>query len=276
MHSFRSLLTLLAVSVTALAPLVHAIPSPTIQDRGLLTNPQDIELRSFDNDLVVRSPMSNAQRMRRGLAPNYPKRFHVPGQRLQARQSSAPSQCTAYTGVIAAQYTSALGVSTGYLDKDPNSFGEFAFTGDVSQALQVSFCETDGDVFSISTLNGVASYPFLTAVRGYSSTSDDITGSNYAYVGAGSQTSEGAHPGSTSNAFSVAAGVPEPSQSDIWTVDSSTHVLGAHWVNSDGSSGPYNLVYVPSSGAFAIVADVGAFTSNYGDAYPATFTFVSN
>ncbi|EJF62080.1 hypothetical protein DICSQDRAFT_146821 [Dichomitus squalens LYAD-421 SS1] len=252
--------------LAACATAVLTAPEPSRTTRNLSDNLYPVDVVTKPVALRDIVPLTNAQRLARGLPPNPPRRRSRTARALQPRQSST---CVAQTGTIA--------VSTGgYLSATATSYGEYSSTTDVSQALLVSFCvdTTVGTTFDLQTLNGLSAYPYLGAVQGFADRSRDLAAGsfNYYYIAGTEQTARGpAVPGV--NSFSAAAGVAEAVESNIWTL-TDTNELVPSFVNSDGTAVTPSIVYVSSSNAFAITSDVGAFTSNFGAAQPVTFTFV--
>ena len=137
MPSAANLVRFFALSVAA----ISAMASPTSTSGFLPLNP---ELKS----LVGREPepylSTNAQRMARGLPPKRPN-FGV--RRLAARQS--PTLCAASIGKIRADLDSPS--STGYVAAALNAFGEFTYTENAAEALEVSICSSDSAPFDIKT-----------------------------------------------------------------------------------------------------------------------------
>jgi hypothetical protein len=128
----------------------------------------------------------------------------------------------------------------GFVRKDFNTFGEYGLTGNVENALPISFATSPGDstVFDIANHNQDQSstYPFVGLSRGFASTSDDLSrGSyNYAYL-TGVQAGKNAGSDNKPNSFTGATGIPVSSQSTVWKYDAVSNELTAEWVNSDDS-----------------------------------------
>jgi len=233
----------------------------------------DVSLKRFDRTLDARAPQpiarpeSNADRLKRGLAPRRPDRLHVPGKRLQARQSASPSSgptCTPQTGTISVTFEE----STAFLSRNEQSAGQYVWKSKTNQALEVSFCNIDDEVFDILTSNGDSTYTFLGPEFVGSGAPYDISGSNYAWIAAISQTPPGQYPGSTSNALS------SPGQSYVWSLDPNTNELIPGWVGSNGVYQPFQI-YGSGYESFFIAGDIDAvIDQTQYDASVATFTFV--
>lgn len=163
------LLTLLSGPVmlasAASAPQVSRVPTPsrTLSRRsdspsggGYLLNPVDISLKAMKMADAV--PMTNAQRLKRGLSPNRPN-FYRSGmiilgirntitdsswsaRSLAARASAAPNPnpgCATRTGTL---LVTGTGVPLGtVVSRLPNEFGEYGITADAEDALQVQYAD---------------------------------------------------------------------------------------------------------------------------------------
>ena len=144
MHSVSRVLVLV---VAAFAVTALAIPSasPTSEDKHLHVNPVGIVTRSLTRKSNVF--LTNAQRLARGLPPNRPRRY---GRRTQALKPRQSSTCVPQTGYIQADVD---GEGTGYVSSNPNQYGEYEYTTDMSQALSVSVCtDSTTGTSDISTL----------------------------------------------------------------------------------------------------------------------------
>jgi len=281
-----SFVRLLAVSLLAIPAIVSAAPSTTTP---ATFNPTGIKLNPLAYIVNVPRPVSqavpetNAQRLKRGFGPKPPvRRSH---RALYPRQSSTPPPPPTPpppapvfpTGAVTVTYTNNGAITTGFISAIPNPFGEYGFTTDPTQALQVELHNTDANTsFDIKTLNGIPRYPYFGLIEGFANTSPNLspTSYNYFYIGGTTQTSPNSPPFLGQNAYSDAAGTPEHIESAVWRL-SEDGTLAPQWVNTDGSAPAGTLVYVPGSGAFAITGNVNQFKSSFGDAYIATFSFSS-
>ncbi|TFK50840.1 hypothetical protein OE88DRAFT_1659942 [Heliocybe sulcata] len=270
---------ILAIFLTAAATLVQGAPgdpAKTLAARDYASiNPTGLRLRSLDG--VASSfgkRLTNAQRLARGLPLRKPTR-------VKARQA-APSSCptTSHTGII--RVVAVDGGLQGYVAATPNSFGEYQPTLDASAALRVSFgtssCASSAGYtrLDITAENGISNFPMLGFMTGFANTDNNLgSGSyNYAYLGGVTSTPPGSPAVVQPSSYSAVAGVPDATESAVWAWDRSSNALTVQWVNTDGSTPATYLAYVPSANSFAVTGDLGAFTSNFGGADSATFTFV--
>ncbi|KAI8970754.1 hypothetical protein BD414DRAFT_501977 [Trametes punicea] len=235
--------------------------------------PRPLSLATLD---PARS-LTNAQRLARGLPPRSP-RYNTRRRALATRQSATPCALSQPTGII--HVSSADNSVNGYVAYSANSYGEYTITSSITQALEVVLlrCNSDSEPFDIMTLNGLAAYPYLGAVPGYTSSSDDLEAgsSNYAYVCGTSSVPYGpAHP--APNAFTASTQTPRDVESVIWTIDESDgNVLLPVWVNSDGTAVDGSLMHVQNAGAlgaFTLTGDKQAFAERFSDATEVTLTF---
>jgi hypothetical protein len=177
--------------------------------------------------------------------------------------------CTGYIEVNDTSTSSVLG----YVSDTYNSFGEATTTSNPADRLLVTF-NTSSSPFAITALNGPSvSFPYLGAIVGFSSTSDDLgAGSfNYLYLGGTVLTPSGSPPVSGGNTFSDATGIPENIESSIWSV-SVGNTLNAQWINTDLSSPTTDPFYTEDTLGFT--GDFTAFQAEFGPATPVSFTFV--
>ena len=153
MIAFTRLSLLVAVLVSAAAAF-----TPTRTTRDVLAEvlaPAD----NSSNRLAMNpaEPLSNAQRLRRGLPPNRPRARYA-GRGAQAigrRQGASPVPCVSQSGRIQVTYSPypSGGVSlTAWLSRNTNSVAEYTVSTDVSQALSVTICpQTTTGAFDIYT-----------------------------------------------------------------------------------------------------------------------------
>jgi hypothetical protein len=178
---------------------------------------------------------------------------------------------TTLTGQIAVT-NSSTSADLGFVGNYYQIFGEYGLATNSSQGLNVSFSDSSAP-FSILGTNGPdATYPYLGGVAGFANTSNDLgAGSrNYAYLAgtvAGTATNQ--------NSFSTASGVPELSQSVLWSLGAG-NLLTASWVNTDSSIVAATIVYYTPDKVFLLVGDLAAFSASFGGtATPVNFTFVA-
>ncbi|KAI0773025.1 hypothetical protein BD413DRAFT_310319 [Trametes elegans] len=272
------LLALFAVpALTAGTPSPVPVP-PTRVRRALpdsALNPADIAVRALAANPADARPLTNGERLARGLPPRSP-RLNSHGRRraLAARQSATPCALTQATGTIRVAGTD--GNARGFVARTPNAFGEYSLTQDESAALSVVLlrCDSNSVPFDIQAVNGIADYPYLGAVVGYASTDDNITPSstNYVYIAGTSQVAHGPAV-SGPNAFTAATGTAKDFESAIWTLGDN-NALVPQWTNTDGSVAAAQLVYTDSAQAFTLTGDVATFTANFGPTSEVAFTFV--
>ncbi|CAL1702947.1 unnamed protein product [Somion occarium] len=274
MPSAANLVRFLVVSLAAFS--VSATPTSTIasvlQFNPLKSLPKRANPLPFGPGPVqLPRPVTNAQRMARGLPP-MPPRFNHAKKHLHARQSDAP--CVPVSGTIQAN----VGGRTAYVSRNVNDFGEYELDNGVSGALEVTICVRGNDAFDIRTNNGVAAFPFFGGVVGFANTDDNLSAGsfNYVYIAATSQTPVGSRPVAGPNAFTAATDISKNIESAIWTIDPNSRVLRSNWVNTNGRVATQSIRYIPSVNAFAIVGDVAEFEDSFGVSSPATFTFIPN
>ncbi|KAI0919626.1 hypothetical protein AcV5_001640 [Taiwanofungus camphoratus] len=266
--------------VTAAAVLANAGPSPTrtivIDPRadsgGPHLNPINIALNPLA--LAHAVPMTNAQRMARGLPLNRP-RFKNAARNIAPRASNTPNPCSTRTGTI--------GVSGGGIDpasvvsRTPNEFGEYGITSDAGDALQVQYtdCGTGVPVDLVS-LNGIADFTLVGGIVGYASTFSDIgPGSyNYVYIGGTAQTPPNSPPMNRDNSFSFSTGVDEQVESAIWHIDRASDTVSAQWINADSSQPTTYLAYSAQDNYLFLTGDVTTFEGEFGSTTVVTLTFI--
>jgi len=290
MHPSSLLLALLATATTALAAvppslsptrtLAELVPAPHVR-RAHPLNPIKVGLKP--NALAPSIPMTNAQRLARGLNPNRP-RFNRAGlpRHLAPRASAVvaaadPNPCAPVSGTI---LVSGAVAGTAYVSRVPNAFGEYGVTTDAADALRVQYLDcndaaTEGPT-NLMTLNGIADFAFLGGITGFGSSGDSLApgSSAYAYLGGTSQTAPAAPPQPLPNSFTFATGVSEDVESAIWFVDRSTGALTASWVNVDRSTPETEIVYYAPQDFLLITGDTSAFAAAYGSGSVVALTFV--
>ncbi|KZT69725.1 hypothetical protein DAEQUDRAFT_251226 [Daedalea quercina L-15889] len=186
--------------------------------------------------------------------------------------------CTAHVGTL--KLTSVDDTeSTFWVNSQATPFGEYGYTTEQSEALQVQYtlCDSDSSTgpFNLLAINGLTTYPYVGAIIGFADTSDNLASSsyNYLYIGGTHKSDPGALPQSGATAFSAASGTQKDYESSIWLIDPTTSEVTAQWINTDGSKPTVYLIYVPSSGALALTGNVNDFTSHFGGATEVTLMF---
>jgi len=176
-----------------------------------------------------------------------------------------------YTGPITVTDT-ADNTVLGYVSSGLNSFGEYGVVSTTTGALNVTFNESSSP-FNI-TLNSPAnpSFNYFGGIQGFSSSSPNLDpGSyNYSYLGESNPTAPGATPSDPGNSFTAATGIPEDSESAIWSVDAATGELTPQWINSDSSS---PVTYAEDiTNILLLTGDPTAFQNEFGSATPIEFS----
>lgn len=260
--------------VGAVLPIPHT-SAPTRTDRTMAPNPATGDLSTLA--LAQRVPMTNAQRLARGLAPNRPRFNHAARRGLAPRASAAPdpNPCPTMTGTI--RVAGAGTSASTFVSRVPNVFGEYGVTTDAANALLVQYANCAGAASAdLVTLNGIADFTHLGGITGFSSPSGDLGpgSSMYAYLGGTSQTAPGATPQAVPNSFTFTTGIQEDVESAIWTLDRTTGVLSAHWSNTDRSTPATSIVYYAPENFLLLTGNPAAFRTTYGAGSVVTLTFV--
>ncbi|EIN08582.1 hypothetical protein PUNSTDRAFT_45047 [Punctularia strigosozonata HHB-11173 SS5] len=210
-------------------------------------------------------PNTNAERLARGLPLKKPRRASPT---LQAKRQAPSGSPLTYKSAIRVIDTGNGNVALGYIGSTTNVFGEYGITPDAANALAVTPPVGSSGPSAIAI---PGSFPFLGGVLGYGSTSPDFAlGSyNYAYLG-------GVHAGSSNqtNSVSAATGYPTLGQSAIWTYDTGSGLLAAHWTNTDGSTPATQIVYYMPDNVIALTGDSSAFGDIFGDSSRITLQVV--
>ncbi|EED79089.1 predicted protein [Postia placenta Mad-698-R] len=229
------------------------VPVTRTSMRETAANPAAVGLAPLA--LAHRTPLTNAQRLARGLTPNRP-RFNRAG---------------------TIQVTGAGTGTPAFISRVPNAFGEYAVTTDTADALIVQYTDcADASVIDLATLNGIADVPYLGAITGFATALQDLRrgSSAYAYIGGTDQTAPGATPQAVSNSFMAATGDQEEAESALWTLNRTTGALSAQWVNIDGSKPETIIVYSPEN-FLVITGDPTIFGASFGTSPVVTLTFVA-
>ncbi|KAI0720126.1 hypothetical protein C8Q72DRAFT_982136 [Fomitopsis betulina] len=251
------------------------MPSRTLAHRA--PNPVDLGLKAVKVAPVL--PMTNAQRLKRGLSPNRPH-FHRSARSLAARASAVANVnpgCITRTGTL---LVSGAGIPAGtVVSRLPNRFGEYGVTVDAADALRVEYADCgETDPMNLVTLNGIADFTFLGGISGYASNSPNLAvgSASYAYLGGVIPTTPGSPPESAANSFTFATGRQEDVESAIWHVNSASGTVTAQWVNTDGRLPATSIVYYEVEDFLLLTGDAAAFETQYGSSSVATVTFVSS
>ncbi|KAI0773027.1 hypothetical protein BD413DRAFT_611956 [Trametes elegans] len=267
--------------------VVRTVPDPASPSTGSgwqSINPTDIVPRPLAIRPANARPLTNAQRLARGLPPRSPLHSTHAHHRGPARRQRAHAPRQSATPCAVSQETGTIRVAPpglppkGYVARAPrNGFGEYTLTGQEGDALVVVLlrCDAGSEPFEIRTLNGIADYTLFGGVVGYGSSDDDLApGSlNYAYLAATISVPPGpAQPGD--NSHSAASTTPRDVESALWTLGAD-RALVPHWVNADGRTArAVHVVDVARADALALTGDVAAFAAAYGPAAELVFEFV--
>ncbi len=185
---------------------------------------------------------------------------------------SSPARVTTFTGYIEVNNSST------FIGDTFNTFGEYVPTTTFGNALIVSF-DPSSAPFDITVTNNAASapYPFLGGIEGFANSGPNLGSgsSNYSYLGGTVGTVAGATPALGANSFTASTSIAEDIESAIWSI-SSSNVLTAQWVNSNGSTPITFIVTAPASQGSEIVlsGDPTAFGNTFGAGTTDTLTFV--
>ncbi|KAF7985611.1 hypothetical protein HWV62_3925 [Athelia sp. TMB] len=274
--SAASLLAVLAVTSSSLAAVVTRTTSTPQSINPDLSVLQSVASRNLHARAPAPAPMTNAQRMARGLPPKAPtRRTNLP---RQPRPSSTPPR--SITGYINVSFPADASEPSGYFTNSQNAFGEYeSRSTDVTQALKValSYSPANPSQLEITTVNGpatqAANTPFLGAIQGYASGIDIGPGSaNYLYLGSVPHSAAGSSPIGGDNSFSTLTGISEAIESSFWKLDTTSGALTCEWINSDGTAPPCIPIFTQNQ--FAITGDLAAFQDTFGPAQEINFTFI--
>ncbi|KZT64525.1 hypothetical protein DAEQUDRAFT_636100, partial [Daedalea quercina L-15889] len=280
--------TLAAFASLLCAPVLLAgaapapAPSRTLADRAGPAhpiNPVDAALKPLA--MAPATPMTNAQRLKRGLAPNRPKFPRSSPRKLAPRASSTPQPgCTPRYGAL--NVVGAGVPPAAFVARVPNEFGEYGVTADFADALVVLYLACPGSAAALPvdlvTQNGLADYTYFGGITGFANTSPDLEpgSANYAYLGGIlSSTGASAPPQDAPNSFTYATGDAEDVESTIWSVSPVDGAVSARWVNTDGAPAPATqAVYFPAQNFLLLTADPAAVEAEYGPSDVVALTFV--
>ncbi|KAJ7087498.1 hypothetical protein C8R44DRAFT_893200 [Mycena epipterygia] len=260
--TFFFLLGVATLTLASFPTVSHSRKTSTPTRRTLNFNPTAEQLNNAPTFVTARAPqpLTNAKRLAMGLPPLNPRRRGA----VAPRQSPLPPASTK-CNILA---TETDGTFAGYVSPAWNSFGEYGALQDAQDgALEVSFSyspDSPGQLSFTATNGPDATYPFIGAIKGISSSSSDLGpgSANYAYLGGTSQTPAGSPPSAGDNAFDAATHLTEDIESAIWSYDSSTQAITAQWINTDSSAPSTHIVH--TQGVLALTGDVNAFTSTFG------------
>ncbi|KAJ7090313.1 hypothetical protein B0H15DRAFT_838075 [Mycena belliarum] len=219
----------------------------------------------------------NADRLRRGLAPNPPTRRA--DNRLSPRASPVP--CTPLTNNVGRIDVSNAdsGLSIGYLSKVYDGQKSYTFTTDINNALTVSLpslspCNTLIDITAVDGPD--SSYPYVGAVGGSGGYQFSSTTFGYAYLSGTGHTPANSPPSSTAGHSIQSLGYNAPAESQIWSLSGTTHMFSAIWTNTDSSTVPATIYYDPAVDFIGLTGSLTAFNLMFpGEgAYAVTLKFI--
>jgi len=282
---FRALAASIALASVALGAAVAA-PAPEVSHFNPSAKPLPIPV--YD---VVNEPFTNAERLRRGMAPLRPKmkRFGLaPPGPVAPQQPDAPQPSGGmstnpgldYEGIV--QITDASsGAILGYVANRLTAHGQIGVDINYRNPLEVSFKATRANQQpgSIDITNGDDSTAgkFLGAVANEWMTNGAIGSGKtaFVYVSRTDATKAGAGPMDVNNGVRGAVGTPLKAESTVWTVANQfTGEVAAAWTNANGQSVPTNLYFEKTAGALALVADDNAFKAAQPDAVQVKLTII--
>ncbi|KZW03050.1 hypothetical protein EXIGLDRAFT_759362 [Exidia glandulosa HHB12029] len=241
----------------------------------------------------VEQPLTNAERLRRGMAPMPPKmkRFglHAPGpvRPPTPEPSAAPPQPSGgaspdpdlqFDGIIQVADANTNKV-IGYVSGKLTVFGQFGVDKNQRNPVQVSFATTranqqpgsikitNGDSRTGKFFGAVASQWMLKGIMG--------KGKNmFSYLARTAETKAGVGPMDIGSSIFSMLGLRLKAESAIWTVNPTTGELSSQWTNTGGKVFPTTVFYYKSLNALAISYDKDAFHSAHSDAVPVKLTIV--
>ncbi|KAH8087201.1 hypothetical protein BXZ70DRAFT_910230 [Cristinia sonorae] len=262
------LLRSIVVSLLVTSAVVIAVPTQT--SGAALLDPQvAIPLAQRDASAGLYSRESNAERLRRGLGPKAPTRRSPNA--LRPRQSPSPPT----PGVITATVQGAL---PGFVAVEHPTVPHYNLTSAFDRATRF-VADTSSSPFEIiATSGGIDAFPTTGFIKGFASSSADLTtgSSNYAWFGGVTPTPPGSRPVAQPSSWSVVYGTNEPVESFVWTIGAG-NLLTPQWINTDGSLAPLTLVFTSRYNSVLITGDFDKFVAEYGadagEARHVTFTW---
>ncbi|KAF9000730.1 hypothetical protein BDQ17DRAFT_1359446 [Cyathus striatus] len=279
----------LLLALFATVSLASRIPNATTVD----LNPP---LSVVHNYLHLRAPaipqsqelaLTNAERLRAGL----PLRKPAPRRPIarQVASSAAPLATPAAVYPAAIPATSKYdrgflqmldaesGNVIGFVSRVFNQYGQYgAIAKDYDRLLVfINLAEAESETTDIITANGPdVNFPSFGPITGASSASFDLEAgsSNYAHIGGLRSTEKGSGPVIQANSFTAATGISKTAESMVWSYDSETGFLSAHWINTDLTRPTLHLGRVQE--VLVVTGDRDAFVGTYGAAEWIVLQFV--
>jgi hypothetical protein len=246
----------------------------------------------------VAQPLTNAERLRRGMAPLPPKikRFgmHAPGPVRpvpdQPEPSAAPPTPSGGTSAdppiifegIVQVADSDNGKILGYVSGTLNKNGQLGVDRDYRSPIEVTFktVRANAQPGSIEITNGndddARSGKFFGAVVS-EFTHGSILGKgnkSFTYLTRVGETKPGVGPMGVGHAIKTHTGLNLKAESSIWTANQFTGELAAVWTNPGGAPVETEVFYYKSKNALALSSDPGAFGGAHKDAVKVTLTII--
>jgi hypothetical protein len=286
---FRALAASIALACAALGAAVPAhAPEASHFNPSAKPLPQPV----YD---VVNEPFTNAERLRRGLAPLRPKMkralgVHAPGPVAPQPTEPAPPQPSGggstpnpgldYEGIV--QITDASdGKILGYVANRLTDHGQIGIDINYRNPLEVVFKGTRANQQpgNIEITNGDDNKAgkYLGAVANEWMTNGSIgTGQDaFAYVSRTDETKSGAGPMEVNNGVRGATGTVLKAESTSWVVANQfTGEIASTWTNANGQVVDTKLFYQKAATTLAFVADADAFKAAQPDAVEVKLTII--
>jgi len=279
---FRAVLASIAAATVAFGA---AVPGDT--EVGAHFNPSGTPLATpvFEE---TDNPMTNAERLRKGMAPLPPKMkkrgliLHPPGPvgpGAPPTPSAAPPQPSGgssadppivFEGIV--QITDATsGKVLGYVSDKLTKVGQLGVDINYRTPLEVTFSTTRANQkpASIEITNGDSrSGKYFGAVASEWSSNGHLGKGkdSFTYLTRTGETKSGLGPMNVANAILSMLGKKLKSESAIWTANQFTGELASSWTNTGGQTVDTTVFYYKSLGALALSSDGGAFKAANKDA----------
>ncbi|KAF8885526.1 hypothetical protein BD779DRAFT_1801348 [Infundibulicybe gibba] len=249
--------TIFAVLSALAAAYTVSAGSGIYDNAGKVQNPRGFDVRG-DLELSL-PPKTNAERLRRGMAP-FPPTRRSPS-RIAMRPRASGSLCQ------------PLSSTNGFIKPEVVYF----YPADTTRlVVKVPSVDSFGVPIDITAVGGPDSdHPFVGAVGGSGGFTFGSGKSGYAYLSGTGQTPASSPPSSSVGHSIQTLGYNGPAESRIWTLSCETRDLTAQWTNADGKTVPATVMYDPAVNYIGITGDLSAFNAEFKEgAYAVTLTFV--
>ncbi|KAJ7085625.1 hypothetical protein C8R43DRAFT_1142509 [Mycena crocata] len=279
--------------------LVSAEPGDTsilARDDGCLTELCGSDFSSTPVTRDASSPvlnsrinLSNAERLRRGMAPAPPTRrskfplyifalFSEQFTGTAKRTDTSPIPTTCRRGRIIVTNTNTNGV-IGYISKNSLSGAQLRYQPNQEDALIVKFdfpvgALSSGDLDFAQENSDITGFPLVGAIQGRDDTSSDISAGSfhYLYLGGTNASPARSTPQSGPNSYSTVTNRDREFESAIWAYNSVSKAISVQWTNSDGSL-PTTQIWTQGT-AIYLGGDKDAFLTRYpSPVTPLAFSF---